>query len=93
MKDQEPVIVGIFNITKDQWKQFLEMMDDSKENFSTWERWKIQADQVIMELAGKGVEVMKVEVNLDHFSAWCEKRGRARDGAARSQYAAEILQK
>ena len=93
MKDQPQVSVGIFSVSKDQWEQFLAMMDDSGDNFSTWEQWKIQIDQVLADMTMKGVEVVEVEVDLDDFSAWCDANGRARDGSSRSLYASQLLQK
>ena len=93
MKDQLPVSVGIFSVARDQWERFLAMMDDSADNFSTWERWKLRADQVKVDMAKKGVAVIEVEVDLDDFSAWCDKKSRARDGASRSQYVSELLRK
>ncbi len=93
MKDERSVSAGIFSVSREQWKRFLAMMDDSTDNFSTWERWKLQVDEVKMDMAMKGVEVIEVEVDLDDFSSWCDEKGRARDGASRSQYASELLRK
>jgi hypothetical protein len=93
MKDKKRVSIGIFSVSRDQWKHFLAMMNDSADNFSSWERWKLQADQVKMDMAKKGVEVIEVEVDLDDFSSWCDEKSIARDGASRSRYVSEILRK
>ena len=69
------------------------MMTDSANNFSTWEQWKLQVDQTKEDMYKNGVDVIEVEVDLDDFSAWCDEKGKEREGASRSQYASEILRK
>ncbi len=69
------------------------MMNDSADNFSTWEQWKLKVDQTTQDMRKKGVEVIEVEVDLNDFSVWCDEKGRAHDGASRSQYASELLRK
>jgi hypothetical protein len=38
-----------------------------------------------------GVEVVRVPIEPDAFSAWCETAGLSRDAAARARYAAAAL--
>jgi hypothetical protein len=91
MKEKKRVSIGIFTVTRDHWKRFLAMMNDSSDNFSSWERWRLHVDQVKMDMAKKGVEIIEVEVDLDDFSSWCDEKSITRDGASRSRYVSELL--
>lgn len=93
MKENGRVSVGIFSVRADQWDQFLEMMVDSSDNFSTWERWRIQVDETKLKVAKNGFEVVEIEVDLNEFSAWCAHEDLELNGPARSRYASEMLRK
>ena len=93
MKKQGRVCAGIFSVSKEQWHRFIAMMIDSADNFSTWDEWKNQVDQIKKDMKKKGVKVIEVEVDLDNFSAWCDEKGREHDGASTAQYASELLRK
>jgi hypothetical protein len=51
MDQGSAIRAGIFSIRKEQWEQFLQMMTDSTDNFSTWECWKLQLDATKLEMA------------------------------------------
>ena len=93
MEDTPIVKAGIFTVRREDWDHFLEMMEDSAENFSTWETWKSSLDQKKIELFNERIDAVEIEVDLDAFENWCEQKGLPRNGASRSRYAAEILQR
>ena len=41
----------------------------------------------------QGVKTMRITLDLDALTLWCSIRGRVNDGAARSEYAAELADK
>ncbi|MCJ2012761.1 hypothetical protein [Methylobacterium sp. J-076] len=56
-----------------------------------YETWRNATDQMEREVQRSGVEVVRVPIVPNAFALWCEQNGRASDGAARSRYAAEVL--
>ncbi|MEP4049701.1 MAG: hypothetical protein ABJN80_12730, partial [Luteolibacter sp.] len=91
MDQDSEINMGIVSIRKDQWGQFLQMMVDSSDNFSTWEYWKLQMDETIMQMAAQGLEVVEVPIDLDAFDDWCTHHRLQRDGKSRARYASELL--
>jgi hypothetical protein len=56
-----------------------------------YETWRIATEQMEREVQRSGVEVVRVPIEPDAFSAWCETAGLSRDAAARARYAAAAL--
>lgn len=59
------------------------------ERYETWMSATVQVEQ---EVQRSGVEVVRVTIEPDVFLAWCTFAGLSSDGAARSRYAAEIME-
>jgi len=76
---------GLFSVEKDDWEQFIEMMDDSAESFSTWENWKISLDQTKIDLFNQRIDAVEVFVDLEDFEDWCSQKGLPRNEASRSR--------
>lgn len=58
-----------------------------------YEAWRASTEQVEREVQCSGVEVVRVPIEPDAFSAWCKAAGLLADGAARARYAAEALER
>lgn len=58
-----------------------------------YEAWRASTEQVEREVQCSGVEVVRVPIEPDAFSAWCKVAGLLADGAARARYAAEALER
>jgi hypothetical protein len=56
-----------------------------------YETWLLSTEQVEQVVQRSGVEVVRVDIEPAVFLAWCDRAGLASDGAARIQYAAEII--
>ena len=69
------------------------MMQDSADNFSTWENWKISLDQAKIDLFNHGMDAVEVATDLDEFRQWCETNGLPRNGSSRSRFAAMVLKR
>lgn len=57
-----------------------------------YETWRIATEQMEREVRRSGVEVVRVSIEPDVFSAWCERAGLAQDASARARYAAAALE-
>jgi hypothetical protein len=58
-----------------------------------YEEWVAAAERSIVELASQGIVVERVPVDVDEIAEWCLLQGKRFDGAARSQFVVELLQK
>jgi len=56
-----------------------------------YEAWRASTEQVEREVQCSGVEVVRVPIEPDVFTAWCERVGLPADGTARVRYATEAL--
>jgi hypothetical protein len=52
--------------------------------------WLSSAESVEAAVSASGVRVVRIELELGPFLAWCLANGLAADGKARSQWAAEM---
>lgn len=72
---------------KDQWDKLLEISIDGDELEQTYEEWVTQANQKIEAMKNKGLNLIRIDVEVNALRSWCEKERRPVDGAARSEYA------
>ena len=63
--------------------------DDLEDSFIEWSQ---HAEQKYKEFEQSGMNMHKVVIDVDALIAWCKTEGLPLDGAARSSYAATILQ-
>jgi hypothetical protein len=56
-----------------------------------YEAWRVSTEQVEREVQRSGVDVVRVPIEPDPFTAWCERTSLMADGAARARYAAEAI--
>lgn len=53
--------------------------------------WLVSAEQVERQVQRSGVEVVRVPIEPDAFTAWCERTGSASDGSARARFAMDFV--
>lgn len=56
-----------------------------------YETWRAATEQMEGEVQRSGVEVIRIAIEPNRFTGWCIRNGSATDGAARAQYAQEML--
>ena len=86
-------LIGIFSIKESQWTDFLEVMDDSETNYSTWKEWKKGTEKLEKEIKKNGDEVVRLPLDLNDFQLWCRTNDRAKDGPTRAEYLAHKVKK
>jgi hypothetical protein len=87
------VVVGIAWYRPEQWAQLREVASDRAQLDDTYAAWKANAQASLQQLADGGVTVEKVDIDVQELCVWCALQRRPVDGAARSEYAAEQVQK
>jgi len=83
--------IGMAWYRRDEWDRLREVSSDADALEETWEEWRAVAEEKLRELRERGLRVEKVVVDVELLAKWCEEAGRTVDGAARSEYAAELL--
>jgi hypothetical protein len=59
----------------------------------SWADWKREAEEVIRRYSAQGMEVRRVEVNLDELLAYCMLESKPNTAETRAAYVTEILQR
>jgi len=85
--------IGFAWYTRETWERLRESADDREALDDTFEEWERQAVGAFRELESIRRSVRKVPVDIDAVVAWCRKRGRRFDSAARSEYVAQLLRR
>ena len=84
-------MTGVINLAyyrKQDWKRFLEIIDDRENIHDTWKEWNKEYLKTKKELTSQGFIVKDFPVNLDELLNYCAIRGMKNDGKARSQFLA-----
>ncbi len=93
--DQEgtEIRVGVAWYRPEQWERLREISIDKDVLEETHEEWMQNAEKALQEFRRQGVEPLKVDVDVEELLRWCESRGIAVDGEARSGYTAANLRR
>ena len=89
----DPVTTAIPWFRPEQWELLFRVADDRQEFAPSYRDWLIAAERQILELALTGVQVQRVELDVDDLISWCHRRGLPNTKATRSQYVAEVGKK
>jgi hypothetical protein len=88
-KTQCGLIVGVAWYTPEQWERLKLLADDSEALNDTHKDWLKNATGHVRWLKQQGFQVVKVPIDADEWVAWCQKNGKALDGAARSEFTSQ----
>ena len=89
--NESNMIVGIAWYRPEQYGLLRALSTDTDSMEKTYEEWLAGVTRTMDELRRIGVAAQRVDVEIKELVAWCQQRGLALDGQARSQYAAEFL--
>ena len=51
--------------------------------------WEAQAESKFADMKAHGIPVVQIRIDVDELVAWCGKKGRPVDAAARAEFAAQ----
>jgi hypothetical protein len=77
---------------EEHYEQLLSMFDDAELLPLTYQDWLVRAEEKKAEVEAAGDQVIKVFIDPETFSEWCEKKELLKDANARSQLAIEVAQ-
>jgi len=76
-------------IDKNDWKRFLEIIDDRETQYDNWDDWHKAYMNGKEKLVKDGLQVNDFHVNLDDLIKYCKRKSIKIDGKARSRFAAK----
>jgi len=85
-RPQRKPVIGIAWYTPEEWKRLKSVAADADALDDTHRDWLKNATGHLKWLSQQGFEVIKVLIDVDEWVAWCQKNGKALDGAARSEF-------
>jgi hypothetical protein len=84
-------IVGMAWYRPEQWARLRELSEDVDQLETDYESWHRNAKAKMTELIISGINVEKVDVDIEALSAWCAQKKLKINGQTRSQYTTHIL--
>ena len=71
---------------KEDWKRFLEIIDDKDTMQETWKEWNKAYLKLKTELSSKGFIVKDFIVDLDELNEYCWSKSKKNTGKVRAQF-------
>jgi hypothetical protein len=91
VKDQPNMIAGIAWYRRDEYALLRALASDTESMAATYEDWLVGATKLLADLQEQGLTARRVDVEVRELVAWCEREGRALNGAARSEFATQKI--
>jgi hypothetical protein len=91
-KHQPRPIVGAAWCRCDQWDRLREVSEDWAELEETWEEWSQAAEEALQRARAMGLDIRKVDVDVEELMRWCQAERRPINSESRSAFAAVKLQ-
>jgi len=83
-------VTGIAWYTRQTYARCLEIMEDRDVLPATYDQWRKKADAGVKHFEGRGIRVIRAEIDPEQFVAWCAARQMKIDAKARMDFAAEM---
>lgn len=77
---------------QDQWQLLLDYSTDSDKLERTYQEWLEHAQEKVSEMGKDGINIVKIDINIDEMKKWCERHDKLIDGHTRSEYAVFLAQ-
>ena len=77
---------------QDQWQLLLDYSTDSDRLERTYQEWLEHAEKKVNEMGKEGINVVKIDINIEDMKKWCERHDKPIDGYTRSEYAVFLAQ-
>jgi hypothetical protein len=77
---------------QDQWQLLLDCSTDSDRLERTYQEWLEHAEKKVNEMGKEGINVVKIDINIEEMKKWCERHDKPIDGYTRSEYAVFLAQ-
>jgi len=88
------IVIGVGWYSEDQWTMLKLLADDPNSLDETYQDWEAGAQNALEQLRkDPEINAVKVPVDVDALRQWCRERGKPLNGASRSEYIVEFIQR
>jgi hypothetical protein len=85
--DDEPEIhSGVAWYRRDQWPLLKSASADAEDLEETYDEWLEYAERHFKDIWDAGINLHKVDVDVEDLIGWCREQNRPLDGSARAAY-------
>jgi hypothetical protein len=77
---------------QDQWQLLLDYSTDSDRLERTYQEWLEHVEKKMNEMGKEGINVVKIDINIEDMKKWCERHDKPIDGYTRSEYTVFLAQ-
>lgn len=77
---------------QDQWQLLLDYSTDSDKLARTYQEWLGHVEEKLNEMSKDGINVVKIDINIEDMKKWCERSDKPMDASTRSEYAVFLAQ-
>ena|SRR5258705_11430923 len=91
MKDEH--VVGVASYFREEWDALRSLAPDAEVLEDTFDEWAAFYRDSIGRLREAGLRPKRVDIRVHDLLEWCRLQGRRPDGAARSEYTSDVLQR
>ena len=85
------VVIGITDLTREEWERLRERSDDAAGGYETYEDWLAEQENVIHKLTEMGYEPLKVPVKVDELEQWLEQQNLSNTSESRAHYVGLVV--
>ena len=89
MGERKMIIVKLAYYRKEDWKRFINVIDDRESIHDNWYDWHKAIGKLKRDLKRQGFEIVDIVVDLDELIEYCKLRGIKNDVNARSRFVQE----
>ena len=82
---------GLCWIKPEQWQRLLEVAEDSDRLEASWQEWEQKSLEMIDVFATRGIQIQKVEVDVEALVDWCKSKGKGVNASTRAEYVTAIM--
>lgn len=84
---EDPQMVsGVAWYRREQWALLKSVAPDSDELEETYDQWIEYAERSFEDIWETGIDLVKVDVDVEDLIRWCQNQGRPVDGEARTAF-------
>ena len=88
-----PLKVGMAWYRPEQWVRLRQISDDVNDLEETYEEWLSIATQKLAELQALGMEIEKVEIDINELQAYCNNQAAPVNAKSRAEFVTDRLRK
>ncbi len=85
-------MIGLAWYRPEQWHRLRQVSADVEKLEESYYEWLSLASARFREAQQLGINIRKVEVDVEDLLEWCKQTGRSVDGEARAMYVTEKIQ-